>query len=44
MIEEKRVYKAIIRYFTLNDNIDCKTWRGRKNAKRSILDDWQGYG
>ena len=41
---ETRVYKAIIRYFTLIDNIDCKTCRGRENAKRSILDDWEGYG
>ena len=41
---ETRVYKAIIRYFTLIDNIDCKTSRGRENAKRSILDDWEGYG
>ena len=36
---ETCVCKAIIRYFTLIDNIDCKTSRGRKNAKRSILDD-----
>lgn len=41
---ETCVYKAIIRYFTLIDNIDCKTSRGRENAKRSILDDWEGYG
>ena len=41
---ETWVYKAIIRYFTLVHNIDSKTCRGRKNAKRSILDDWEGYG